>query len=61
MTLVGLIVTLIVVGLLLYLINLLPLDGTIKNIIHVVVIIVVIIWVIQSLGLLGSIGNVRIR
>jgi hypothetical protein len=55
-TLISIIVTLIVVGLLLYLIGLIPMDGTIKQIIRVVVIIAVIIWLLQSFGLLGSIG-----
>jgi hypothetical protein len=49
-------VTLIVVGLLLYLIGLIPMDGTIKQIIRVVVIIAVIIWLLQTFGLLGSLG-----
>jgi hypothetical protein len=54
--LISVIVTLIVVGLLLYLIGLIPMDGTIKQIIRVVVIIAVIIWVLQTFGLLGSLG-----
>ncbi|MBN9613940.1 MAG: hypothetical protein BGO25_13940 [Acidobacteriales bacterium 59-55] len=55
--LISIIVTLIVVGLLLYLIGLIPMDGTIKQIIRVVVILAVIIWLLQSFGLLGSIGH----
>jgi hypothetical protein len=55
--LISIIVTLIVVGLLLYLIGLIPMDGTIKQIIRVVVIIAVILWLLQSFGLLGSIGH----
>ncbi len=57
--LISLIVTLIIVGLLLYLINLLPLDGTIKQIIHVVIIVCVIIYVVQALGLLGGAAPLR--
>jgi len=56
-TLISIIVTLIVVGLLLYLIGLIPMDGTIKQIIRVVVILAVIIWLLQSFGLLGPIGH----
>ena len=56
----SLIIALVVVGLLLYLLNLLPIDGTIKTIIRVVVIVFLIIWVIQSLGLLSSLDNIRI-
>ena len=55
-TLISVIVTLIVVGLLLYLIGLIPMDGTIKQIIRVVVIIAVIVWLLQTFGLLGSLG-----
>jgi hypothetical protein len=55
--LISIIVTLIVVGLLLYLIGLIPMDGTIKQIIRVVVILAVIIWLLQSFGLIGSIGH----
>ena len=54
--LISIIVTLIVIGLLLYLIGLIPMDGTIKQIIRVVIIIAVVIWLLQSFGLLGSIG-----
>jgi hypothetical protein len=55
--LISIIVTLIVVGLLLYLIGLIPMDGTIKQIIRVVVIIAVILWLLQSFGVLGPIGH----
>lgn len=55
--LISIIVTLIVVGLLLYLIGLIPMDGTIKQIIRVVVIIAVIVWLLESFGLLGPIGH----
>jgi hypothetical protein len=54
---VGIIVTLVVIGLVLYLIDLIPMDGTIKQIIRVIVIIGVIIWLLQSFGLIGSING----
>jgi hypothetical protein len=54
--LISIIVTLIVVGILLYLIELIPMDGTIKQIIRVVVIILVILWLLQTFGLLASLG-----
>lgn len=48
MTLLSLVVTLIVVGLLLYVIEaLLPIDATIKRIIHVVVVVVVLLWLLS--------------
>jgi len=62
MSLIGLVLTLVVVGVLLWLLNnYVPMDGKIKSIVNVVVIIVVAIWVLQSFGLLGSLQNIRIR
>lgn len=56
------VITLIVIGVLLWLMETyLPLDQTIKRIIQGLVIIVTVIWLLQSFGLLGSIGAVRIR
>lgn len=54
--LISVIVTLIIIGLLLYLIGLIPMDATIKQIIRVVVIIAVVIWLLQTFGLLGPLG-----
>lgn len=56
----SLIIALIVVGLLLFLVNKLPLDATIKQIIWVIVIVFIIIWLIQSLGLLSGLDSIRI-
>jgi hypothetical protein len=48
MTLLGLVVTLIIVGLLLYVVeSLLPIDATIKRLIHIVVIVVVLLWLVS--------------
>ena len=62
MSLIGLILTLVVVGVLLWLLNnYVPMDGKIKRIINVVVVIVVVIWLLQAFGVLGSLQNIRIR
>ena len=62
MILIGLILTLVVVGILLYLVNnYIPMDSKIKTIINVVVVIVVVIWLLQAFGLLGSLRDIRIR
>jgi len=62
MSLIGLVVTLVVVGVLLWLLNnYVPMDGKIKSIMNVVVVIAVVIWVLQAFGLLGSLQNIRIR
>ena len=62
MSLIGLVITLVVVGVLLWLLNnYVPMDGKIKQIINVVVVVVVVIWLLQAFGLLGSLQNIRIR
>jgi hypothetical protein len=61
MPLVNLIITLVVVGVLLWLINsFIPMQRTIKTILNVVVIIVVILWLLSAFGVLGSLSGVRI-
>ena len=62
MTLVGLIITLVIVGLILYLVNTyVPMAQPIKTILNVVVVILVILWLIQAFGLLGPLGGVKVR
>lgn len=62
MSLISLVVTLAIVGLLLWAINsIIPMDGKIKQIINVLVIVFVCIWLLQTFGLVGDIGAVRIR
>jgi hypothetical protein len=62
MSLIGLIVTLVIVGLILWLINsYIPMDQKIKTILNVAVVIVVILWLIQAFGLLGPLGDIKIR
>ena len=54
--LIQLVITLIIVGLLLYVVNLLPLDANIKQIIRVVVIVFIVIWLLYAL--MGAAGPV---
>ena len=54
--LISIVVTLVVIGLVLYLIDLIPMDGTIKQIIRIIVIIAVVVWLLQAFGLIGPIG-----
>jgi hypothetical protein len=61
MPLVQLVLTLIVVGVLLWLVNTyIPMQAWIKKILNVVVIIAVCLWLLQVFGLLGSISNIRV-
>jgi hypothetical protein len=55
--LISIIVTLVVIGLLLYLVDLIPMDRTIKQIIRIIVIIGVVIWLLQAFGFIGSISG----
>jgi hypothetical protein len=62
MSLIGLIVTLVIIGLILWLINnYIPMDQKIKTILNVAVVIIVILWLIQAFGLLGPLGDIKIR
>jgi hypothetical protein len=62
MSLIGIILTLVVVGVLLWLLNnYIPMDGKIKSILNAVVVIVVVIWLLQAFGIIGSLQNIRIR
>jgi hypothetical protein len=62
MSLIGLVLTLVIVGVLLWLINnYVPMDSKIKTIVNVVVVVAVVIWVLQAFGVLGSLRDIRIR
>lgn len=54
---VGIIITLIVIGLVLYLIDLIPMDGAIKQIIRLIIIIAVIVWLLRVFGLMPWLNN----
>ena len=61
MSLVSLAVTLIVIGVLLWLVNTyIPMDGKIKKILNIVVVICVVIWVLYAFGILNHSGDIRV-
>ena len=61
MPLINLVITLIVVGVLLWLVNTyIPMDAKIKQILNVVVVIAVVIWLLQAFGVMGSLNSVRV-
>jgi hypothetical protein len=61
MSLISLVLTLIVVGVLLWLINTyIPMDAKIKKIINVVVVIAVVLWLLSAFGVLGRGGDIRV-
>jgi len=54
MPLMNLVITLIVVGVLLWLVNsYIPMDAKIKNILNIVVVIAVVLWLLRAFGVLG--------
>ncbi len=61
MPLIQLVITLVVVGVILWLINsYIPMQTTIKRILNAVVVIVVILWLLSVFGLIGPISGFRI-
>lgn len=61
MSLVGLVLVLVVVGVALWLINsYIPMQSNIKKILNAVVIIVVILWILRAFGLLENIQSIHI-
>jgi hypothetical protein len=61
MPLVTVVITLVVVGILLWLVNrFIPMQGQIKGILNAVVVIVVVIWILKVFNLLGYITQFRV-
>jgi type IV secretory pathway TrbL component len=61
MSLISLAVTLIVIGVLLWLVNTyIPMDGKIKKILNVVVVICVVVWLLFTFGILNHSGDIRV-
>lgn len=58
---IGLVLTLIVVGVLLWLANkYIPMDPTIKKILNIVVVICVVVWLLHAFGVIGRVGDVPV-
>jgi hypothetical protein len=61
MSLISLVITLIVVGVLLWLVNTyIPMDGKIKKILNAVVVICVVVWLLYAFGVLNHSGEIRV-
>ena len=61
MSLITIVITLIVVGVLLWLVNTyIPMDGKIKNVLNVVVMVVVVLWLLNVFGVWGHLHDVRV-
>ena len=58
---ISLVITLIVVGVLLWLVNTyIPMDGKIKKILNIVVVVCVVIWLLYAFGILGRTGDIQV-
>ena len=61
MPLISVVITLIVVGVLLWLVNnYIPMDGKIKNILNIVVVVAVVLWLLSVFGLLAPLSSYRV-
>ena len=61
MSLLSVALTLIVVGVLLWLVNnYIPMDGKIKKILNVVVVVCVIVWLLYAFGIVNRAGDIRL-
>ncbi|MDP3340558.1 Thivi_2564 family membrane protein [Frigidibacter sp.] len=61
MPLLDLVITLIVVGVLLWLVNTyIPMDRKIKSILNIVVVIAVILWILSATGILSGLSSVQV-
>lgn len=61
MPLISVVITLIVVGMLLWLVNTyIPMDAKIKKILNIVVVIAVVLWLLSVFGVLGHSGDIRV-
>jgi hypothetical protein len=61
MSLISIVITLIVVGVLLWLVNTyIPMDGKIKKVLNIAVMVVVVLWLLNVFGVLGHLHGVRV-
>jgi hypothetical protein len=61
MSLISLAVTLIVIGVLLWLVNTyIPMDGKIKKILNIVVVVCVVLWLLFAFGILDHSSDIRV-
>lgn len=61
MSIISLIITLVVIGVLLWLVNTyIPMDGKIKKILNIVVVICVVIWLLYAFGIINHGNDIRV-
>jgi hypothetical protein len=60
MSIITVLITLVVVGFVMWLINRIPMQRTIKTIVNVVVVIVVVVWLFKLFGLWAYLSNIKV-
>jgi hypothetical protein len=60
MSLVNIVLSLAVVGVLLWLVNLIPMQGTIKGILNAIVVIAVVVWLLKVFNLFHYVTQFKI-
>jgi hypothetical protein len=61
MPLLNVVLTLIVIGVILWLINTyIPMQSTIKSILNIVVVVAVVLWLLYGFGIISHSGNVTV-
>jgi hypothetical protein len=60
MPLLQVLVSLVVVGVLLWAVNLIPMQGTIKSILNAVVVIAVVLWLLNVFGFMHSLSRMHV-
>ena len=60
MSIITVLITLVVTGFVLWLINRIPMQRTIKTIVNAIVVIVVVIWLFKIFGLWAYLSNIRV-
>lgn len=61
MPIIQILVVLILIGVALYLVQLIPMDATIRNVIRVIVLLLVVLWVLSIFGLLPPLHTTYVR
>jgi hypothetical protein len=62
MPLMQLVITLVVIGILLWLVNrFIPMQSSIKSILNGVVVICVVLWIVNLFGLVGPLHHIRVE
>lgn len=61
MDLISLIITLVVVGIVLWLINTyVPMEANVKRLLNIAVVVLLVIWILMSVLGIGHIGSIRV-